>query len=260
MPLWKWFSLFILAITLSKIAYSPIINHVTFSPLYIIGGATLLALYAMGVRIIEKKPAKDVKLKRLLPDLSMGFMAGGAFFIIVIGLMLVFKFCYFVPSTFTRKALLNTFLFQFAIAVGEEMIFRGVIFRWIDERWNTAIALVVSSLLFGLMHLSNKEVTIWIAIALAIEAGMLFGAAYKYSGSLWVPIGMHWACNFVHATIFGFSASKRNTVFHPIINGPDIITGGSFGIEASIITVIIGLAFSIWLLHRINKKNSDPKE
>jgi len=260
MPLWKWFALFILAITLSKIGYSPLINYVTFPPLYLIGGAALLALYALGVRIIEKKPAKDVKLNRLLPDLSMGFVLGGVFFLIVIGVMVIFNICYFVPSTFTRKALLNIFLFHFAIAVGEEMIFRGVIFRWIDERWNTTIALIVSSLLFGLMHLSNSAVTIWIALALTIEAGLLFGAAYKYSGSLWFPIGIHWAWNFVHANIFGFSAYKRNTIFHPIIKGTDFITGGSFGIEASIITVIIGLAFSIGLLHRSTLKNSNLKE
>ena len=77
------------------------------------------------------------------------------------------------------------FLFLY-VAVGEEILFRGVLFRWIDEKWGFIAALVVSALLFGFMHLGQPGSSWWSSLAIAIEAGLLLGAAYKYSGTLWL--------------------------------------------------------------------------
>jgi membrane protease YdiL (CAAX protease family) len=138
-----------------------------------------------------------------------------------------------------------------AVAVGEEIICRGVIFRLIDERWNTWVALLVSALLFGLMHISNDNATWWSSMAISIEAGLLLAAAYKWSGTLWVPIGIHWAWNYVQGNVFGcaVSGSKAGTtILATTVNGPDIITGGAFGPEASIVAVILGTFFTLVFL------------
>ena len=121
----------------------------------------------------------------------------------------------------------------------------------IDERWNTRAALIVSALFFGFGHLSNDNATWWSSLAIAIEAGLLLAAAYKWSGTLWVPIGIHWAWNYVQGNVFGLAVSGINIgdgMLATRVNGPDIITGGAFGPEASIITVVLGALYTLVFL------------
>ncbi len=83
-----------------------------------------------------------------------------------------------------------------AVAVSEEILFRGVIFRFIQAAWGgTWIALGgASAAAFGLVHLINPGATLWGgALAVAAEAGLLLGAAFVATGSLWLPIGLHLA-------------------------------------------------------------------
>ena len=134
------------------------------------------------------------------------------------------------------------------------MLFRGIIFRLIDQQLGTVVALVVSSLIFGFAHLAEPNATVWSSAAIAIEAGLLLGAAYKFSGTLWLPIGIHWAWNFTQGNIFGFQVSGSDagvSLLQGAVTGPDFLTGGVFGAEASAITVVLGLGLSIWFLFRI---------
>jgi hypothetical protein len=110
------------------------------------------------------------------------------------------------------------------------------------------VALLISAAIFGWTHISNDNATWWSSLAIAIEAGLLLGAAYKWSGSLWLPIGIHWAWNYTQGNIFGLAVSGTmagNTMLVTTVDGPDIITGGAFGPEASIISVILGTLITI---------------
>ena len=147
-------------------------------------------------------------------------------------------------------------LFFFVVAVFEEIIFRGVLFRLIDDRWNTFVALLVSAVLFGVMHLPNPGATLWSTAAIAIEAGLLLGAAYKFKGTLWLPIAIHWAWNYTQGNILGFAVSGepiQEKLFSPIITGPDWITGGAFGAEASVPAVAVGLLLTVILLYKCKR-------
>lgn len=144
------------------------------------------------------------------------------------------------------------------VACAEELIFRGFLFRYIDERYNTAVALTVSALVFGFIHIMNSGATVWSSISIAITTGLMLGLAYKASGDLWLPIGIHWAWNFTQGNIFGFNVSGYHSaasIFTAKVDGPDLFTGGAFGPEASIIAPIFGVALSIifafyWRLRR----------
>ena len=143
-------------------------------------------------------------------------------------------------------------LFTFlVVAVGEEILFRGIVFRMIDERWGTVVALIVSALIFGFVHITNDNATVWSSIAIAVEAGLLLGAAYKWSGTLWVPIGIHWAWNYFQGPVFGFAVSGNETrsLITPVIDGPEWLTGGSFGAEASVPAFVLGFGMAILFLY-----------
>ena len=135
------------------------------------------------------------------------------------------------------------------VGVVEEVIFRGILFRLIADKWNIAVGLTTSSLLFGLAHLGNPGATLWAALAIALASGWLFGMAYAYHQTIWVPIGMHWAWNYLEGGVFGCAVSGTPLNYLPLItpriSGADILSGGAFGPEASIICVALGIAISI---------------
>ena len=135
------------------------------------------------------------------------------------------------------------------VGVVEEVIFRGILFRLIADKWNIAVGLTTSSLLFGLAHLGNPGATLWAALAIALASGWLFGMAYAYHQTIWVPIGMHWAWNYLEGGVFGCAVSGTPLDYQPLItpriSGADILSGGAFGPEASIICVALGIGISI---------------
>ena len=112
----------------------------------------------------------------------------------------------------------------------------------------------------GFAHFFQPNATVWSSVAIAIEAGVLLGVAFKYSGSLWLPIGIHWAWNFTQGNVFGFSVSgsaKTASVFDPTVCGPELITVGAFGPEASVITVVLCSLLALLMLVRLGgKRNS----
>lgn len=122
-------------------------------------------------------------------------------------------------------------------AVCEEIVFRGIVFRLIEQRHSTRVALIVSALLFGGLHLVNPGATIWGALAIAVEAGLMLGAAYTVSRSLWLPIGLHFGWNMAEGGLFGVTVSgsqNQGGLLHTVLSGPSALTGGGFGPEASV--------------------------
>ena len=109
----------------------------------------------------------------------------------------------------------------------------------------------------GLVHIANENATLWSSIAIAIEAGLLLGAAYKWAGTLWLPIGIHWAWNFAQGNIFGFAVSGEKageSLLQARIEGAGWLTGGAFGAEASVVAVMAGLLLSAWFVYRIYRR------
>lgn len=140
------------------------------------------------------------------------------------------------------------------VAVTEEALFRGIVFRILEERVGTVITLVASALLFGATHLVNTNATLWGALAIAMTGGTMLAAAYAVTRSLWLPIGLHFAWNFTHAGIFGVVLSGSDTpprgLLHTTLSGPYLLTGGSFGPEATLVALLVCLVPTVLLLRR----------
>ena len=258
MPLWKWILCLLAGLLIFTLLYTFASAGVIVIPIpwikipaAILAGLLGLFFYAVWTNLTERRPVSELALKRTWKDLGLGLLLGVLYFGAVVGLMALAG-CYSITEAhFHWFAQLTSFLFFFLVATFEEIIFRGVLFRMIDDRWNTAVALIVSALVFGAMHLPNQGATLWSAFAIAVEAGLLLGAAYKFSGTLWLPIGIHGAWNYTQGNILGFAVSGNpvaDKVFSPVITGPDWITGGVFGAEASVPAVVVGLLVAAVLL------------
>lgn len=259
MPLWKWIlclvfgAVIFLGLYVGSQYACAALNLAWWQQALFLVAAGLLGLfiYAVWTNLTERRPVTELPLKRFLPSLGGGFLLGVVYFGCVVGIMALLGAFRITEAHFDAVVILQYLAYFFLVAVFEELVFRGVLFRLIDDRWNTAVALIVSALVFGAVHLMNPGATLWSAFAIAIEAGLLLGVAYKSSGNLWLPIGIHWAWNFVQGPILGFAVSGSGVdhkVFSTILTGSDWVTGGIFGAEASLPAVGMGLLMTIIFL------------
>lgn len=260
-PFWKWILLliagsflFILAYGFSSIptALDEAVNVPVWlqAILCVVTSAGVLALYGGWWKWTEKRKAADLPMHRLAGDTALGFGVGILFFILVTGCIALLGGYRVGSVNWDWNALVRSLFMFLVVGVGEEVLFRGIVFRMIDDRWGTAVGLIASALIFGFVHITNSNATVWSSLAIAVEAGLLLGAAYKWSGTLWVPIGIHWSWNYFQGPVFGFAVSGNGTqsLITPVIQGSDWLTGGSFGAEASIPAFVLGLALAIVFL------------
>ena len=254
---WKWLLLFAGGALLFMVAYVLSVTPSAFAdsvPLWVLvllcvlSAALVLGLYALWRKVTEKRWPEDLSLRRLFSHLGLGFGIGILYFILVTGCIALLGGYRLDSLNWDGKALLTSLMIFLIVGVGEETLFRGIIFRMMDRQWGTWVALVVSALVFGFVHITNSNATVWSSVAIAVEAGLLLGAAYKWSGTLWLPIGIHWAWNFFQGPVFGFAVSggeRDYSLFQPVIDGPVWLTGGSFGAEASVPAFVLGLVFAV---------------
>jgi len=135
----------------------------------------------------------------------------------------------------------------------QELLFRAVIYRITEEWLGTWWALGISAILFGLIHLTSAGATIFSALAVALQAGILLAAAYALTHRLWLAFGIHMAWDFANDGIFGVGvAGQTGQSLHGLLqaslNGPKLLTGGALGVEASVITLVIMLIAGAILL------------
>jgi membrane protease YdiL (CAAX protease family) len=201
---------------------------------------------------LEQRPVDELATGTARRGLLRGTGLGLLLFGVTIALIAMFG-GYRIAGWGSLSGTIATLGVMCGVAVTEELLFRGVLFRLLEKWTGTAAALALSGLLFGALHLFNPGATLWGALAIAVEAGMLLGAAYTVTRSLWLPIGLHLGWNFAESGLFG--ATDSGSAFHGglvqgVAHGPALISGGGFGPEASILAILVGIGASALLLRR----------
>lgn len=214
--------------------------------------------YYVLVHFIERRKMTEMSPSGAVREIIQGIVIGGLFFGSIIAI-LALTGAYKVLGTNHWSVLLPPFFFAISAAVFEEILFRGVLFRGIERSLGSWMALVISAVIFGGLHLMNKDATIVGVIGIMLQTGITMGAAFMLTRRLWLPIGIHFAGNFTQAGIFGSAVSGNGAeqgILRSTITGPDWLTGGAFGIEASIVTIALGLALGILLIWRAYKRGN----
>jgi uncharacterized protein len=207
--------------------------------------AVMVAAYRWLVRTVERRVPDELGKTSALSGLGKGAAVGAALFIVVYAVLWI---CGAISSVGRGglSGLAAALATPIASAFGEEIVFRGVVFRLLEKALGTTIALVLSAGAFGLIHAGNTGAT-WVStLAIALESGALLGLVYVLTRSLWMPIGLHFGWNFTEGGIFGAAVSGgQNTglVVAPL-SGPPLLTGGEFGPEASIVAMAVSLLAS----------------
>jgi hypothetical protein len=212
----------------------------------------MLTLFTLYTRAIERRDVAELSPQHAPRELLVGLIAGTLCIGLVIG-VLTASGSYHVTGMAAASVLWLALASSLVTGVFEELLFRGVLFRLVEDSWGSYAALAVSSLFFGAAHLFNPNATWLSAVAIMVEAGIFLGAAYMLTRRLWLPIGIHAGWNFTEGGVFG--AAESGTAPHGWLqsttSGPAWLSGGDFGPEASVVTVMIcgalGLALVLWV-------------
>jgi membrane protease YdiL (CAAX protease family) len=217
----------------------------------VIGWAAVgFAVYIGLVRLIERRPVTELALPGMGRELGIGLLIGAGLYTACI-LILIVMGIYKIDGLNPVSYLLPAIALPLSSGIFEELLFRGVLFRIVEEWLGSWISLVVSSLVFGLVHLMNPTATLLGAIFISVEAGILLAAAYMLTRRLWMSMGFHIAWNYTQSGIFSGTVSGGYTdpgLVRPVIDGPALLTGGSFGVESSVIAFLLCTATGVILL------------
>lgn len=226
----------------------------------------LVSLYFFS-RFIDKRPFLSYGFSG--GTVSGGFKqfaAGCGLALLMVSSVMLFLYLagyYKVLSVSWNVEVLAYLPFFFVAALREEVMFRGYVLQTLEKHWGTFGAIVISSFMFGLLHLINFEDGVALAdrlyscVCLSIDAGLVFSVAYLATRKLWFPFGLHFAWNVFEGPVYGTLVSSL-TLCQPILvarlTGPFYLTGGVFGPEASLIEVaaclvLVGL---LWRRARAN--------
>lgn len=204
--------------------------------------------YVAYVRLVEMRPVAELALLSAWKEWLAGIVIGVLLFIVVLGILAMVGV--FHIDGFNDPAVMQVYVIDFiTVAFLEEIIFRAVVFRLLEASLGSVIALLISSLFFGFAHISNPGATWFSSLAIALEAGFTFGAIYMLTRRLALCIGLHFAWNFTQGAVFSVAVSGVDSKgwMQSRMTGLDLLTGGSFGAEASIVMVffatLIGIAF-----------------
>jgi hypothetical protein len=212
--------------------------------------ALCFAGYKLILRHLGEQPRDDLRFRGAAKDLGLGLLIGLVLFTAVVGIAALVGAYSIVACCSTRQLLIVFLDAGIMAAVLEELLFRGILFRWIEEFGGSWAALILTSALFGLAHLGNPGATWFSSFCIAMEAGVLLGGAYMLTRSLWMPIGLHAAWNFAEGYIFDVPVSGQPAqgMVTAKLSGAALLSGGPFGLEASVIAVVIATAAGIWMV------------
>ncbi|MBI9055088.1 MAG: CPBP family intramembrane metalloprotease [Bacteroidales bacterium] len=188
-------------------------------------------------------------------DMVNGFLVGLLLISVGFIILILTKNLEIESVVYNSKVVIYSFIFFLFAAMVEEIVFRGYILNnLLNSMKNKYIALLISALLFALIHGLNPNLS-FLSMLNLIIAGLALGITYIYTKNLWFPILLHVSWNYFQGPIFGFEVSGTNaaSIINQNVTGNDIITGGNFGFEGSIILTIL-LFIMIYVTDYIYKR------
>lgn len=190
-------------------------------------------------------------LRELTVGLAVGIVSTGGLTLVLVLFGLVSLELN--PRVADAWAAMPKYLIMFTMAgAAEELIFRGYMLQALAEGSRRWFAAVLLSLVFAVVHLGNPDTTV-VGIANIFLVGMVIAILYFQTLRLWLPIGYHLSWNWAHGWLWGFDVSGielENTLLKATPNGHDLLTGGEFGLEGSILTTALIMGAGVWLLTR----------
>ncbi|RKE23474.1 CPBP family intramembrane glutamic endopeptidase [Streptomyces sp. TLI_171] len=219
-------------------------------PVPILGAAAAVAVYRLVMHRVARRPAPETARHGAGRALLLGSGVGLAF---ILASAVLITMCGGYSFSWAGHGVLpvvgSAVTAQIGAAVTEELVFRGLALQALERLWGSGAALVITSLFFGVAHLGAPAANGWSAVAIALEAGVLLGAAFLWRRSIWFVVGLHFAWNAAEQLLgVPVSGHAPEGLFTVGVHGSALLTGGGFGLEASVVPILLALALAVPML------------
>ena len=200
-------------------------------------------------KFVNREPFTSIGLEfsGYKDDFVSGLLLGVGLIALGFGTLYIFNFLSVASIQFSLIDQLFYLSLFAVVSLNEEIAIRGYILQNLSSSFNKYIALVLSSLVFMIMHIGNPNMSA-VPLFNLFLAGLLLGVYCIHKNNLWFPIGAHITWNYFQGPVLGFEVSGNDvdSIFIQSLNGSELITGGEFGFEGSIILttfMIIGIIY-----------------
>lgn len=251
-------------------------NYSIIVVMVLAAGASLMVLVSR--KLLDKKTFVSLGLtwnKRALYDLLFGFFLSGLMAGLIFLVLALFGFIKFEGFNDLKRFEPQEGAFDFVhfmsllslasiavllvehILVGywEELVFRGYLFQNMVEGMGNKIAIIISCIIYGLIHAANPNAGILSSLIIVLF-GFLRIYGYLLTNMLWLSMGMHMGWNFFQGPVFGFHASGHEmiTVIKQADLGPGYLSGGDFGPEGSLLIIPI-IFLALWIMRLYSRRH-----
>lgn len=213
--------------------------------------------YRFYVRRIEKRQPAELALRGMGRELATGLLVGAGLVLTTFAVLAALGVYRFAGVNALSALLLLPLAELVLVGMAEEMVFRGIIFGVTERALGSKPAIVISALLFSLAHLSNEGMSV-LAVATIAAYGVLQAAIYMKTRRLWACIGTHVAWNYCVSQVFSSTVSGHaatDGLLRGELAGDAVLTGGAFGVEASLVAVVlIGAVAAFWLRRALGRQ------
>jgi uncharacterized protein len=218
--------------------------------------AGITGLTILFIKVIDGKKIKHLGFRkyRLREDFLLGMVIGLVIIGSGFGILAASGYITITGISFNFAYLLGSFILCILISWLEEISFRSYILNNLLSSFSRYNALVISAVLFALFHGLNPGITI-LAFTNLVLAGIILGIVYIYTRTIWFALSLHFSWNFFQGPVFGFPVSglQMNGIIDQRNVGADIISGGDFGFEGSLLCTGLIVACIIVLDRYYNK-------
>jgi len=246
---------FVMLVVIKDFAVKPVLyavipDRITADTIKNYISATIIVLsYFFLFRFYERREITELSIKKIPKEFAGGLALG--FSMISLGILILFLLGYYRPVSIANSSyMLEPFSFLFTAALFEEVFYRLIVYRIIEEWLGTWWALVLMTVVFATPHFFNPNIS-----PLAVVAMLVFsvttGVIYTYSKSLWLAFAFHLGWNFAQP-FYGSNLSGLEDIGSIIkskFNGPEWLTGSKFGIEDSVLSILFLTGLSVVLLY-----------
>ncbi|MGC9476060.1 CPBP family intramembrane glutamic endopeptidase [Streptomyces sp. WG4] len=219
-------------------------------PVPVLGAVAAVAVYCCVMRRVARRSTPEIARSGagrevlLGGGIGLGFVLASALVVTAFG---GYSFSWagddFVSVVWSAAAV------QIGAAVTEELMFRGLAPQALEKLWGSGAAIVITSLFFGVAHLGAPGANAWSGVAIALEAGVLLGAAFLWRRNIWFVVGLHFAWNTTQELLgIPISGHTPEGLFTVDVHGSALLHGGDFGLETSIVPVLVGVALAVSML------------